>query len=472
MRKAFFLFLFIATLAPSAVLVASRQSAKPDTAPQAGVLVSREACAAHPDQTYALYLPSTYTPAKKWPIVYAFDPAARGNLPVERMKAAAEHDGYIVVGSNNSRNGSWTLESEATRAMYEDTHERFSVDDGRLYFAGLSGGARVAAQVAQRCKCAAGVLLNGAGFPIGSLPSRDAVFAVFAVVGDFDFNYPEVTQLDDKLEASGFPHLLRHFDGPHEWAPAATMDEGLRWFRVMAMKQNREPRDDDFIATQQAAATARAQAFEQSGDWFAAWREYRQSAATFDGLADTTALRRAESGLASQKSVRDGAKREKQEFDDQDQLTADISARLNALRQDATTFSDSLRVTQQKIADLRERSAGEKHAEKARVLHRALASVMVEAMESGDERLEARDLSVAAAYFQLAAEADPHSAWALGSLATARAQTNDRKGTLEALRKTKALTKDPAAFSAWLQTEPVFAKLRGDPQFRALIETK
>jgi hypothetical protein len=464
--------MFIATLAPAAALVASRQIGKPGTTPQAGALVSREACAAHPDQTYALYLPSTYTTAKKWPIVYAFDPAARGNLPVERMKAAAEHDGYIVVGSNNSRNGSWTLESEATRAMYEDTHERFSVDDGRMYFAGLSGGARVAAQVAQRCKCAAGILLNGAGFPIGSLPSQDAVFAVFAVVGDFDFNYPEVTQLDDKLEASGFPHLLRHFDGPHEWAPAAIMDEGFRWFRLMAMKQNREPRDDDFIAAQQVAATARAQGFEQSGDWFAAWREYRQSAATFDGLADTTALRRAESGLVSQKSVRDGAKREKQDFDQQDQLTADISGRLNALRQDATTFSDSLRVTQQKIADLRERSAGEKHAERARVLHRALASVMVEAMESGDERLEARDFSVAAAYFQLAAEADPHSAWALGSLATARAQTNDRKGTLEALRKTKAITNDPAAFSAWLQTEPVFAKLRGDPQFRALIETQ
>lgn len=32
-------------------------------------------------QTYALYLPTSYTPAKRFPIIYAFDPGARGALP-------------------------------------------------------------------------------------------------------------------------------------------------------------------------------------------------------------------------------------------------------------------------------------------------------------------------------------------------------------------------------------------------------
>jgi hypothetical protein len=42
---------------------------------------------------------------RKWPIIYLFDPLARGEVAVEAVRAAAEKFGYIVVASNNSRNG-------------------------------------------------------------------------------------------------------------------------------------------------------------------------------------------------------------------------------------------------------------------------------------------------------------------------------------------------------------------------------
>jgi predicted esterase len=452
--------------------VLGQQNSGTNGTPQAlrpGVLVPQQACAAKPDQSYALYLPSHYTPSKRWPIVYAFDPAARGNVPVDLLRDAAERYGYIVVGSNNSRNGSWKVEAEAAKAMLEDTHARLAIDDRRVYFAGFSGGARVASQIAQRCKCAAGVLLNGAGFSPGTPPSGDVTFAVFAAVGSFDFNYPEVAQLDETLEESGFPHVLRHFDGPHQWAPASLMEEALVWFRLVAIKQSREPRDDAFVAAQTAEAAARAHALEQSGDLYAAWREYRQAAVTFDGLADTTALRQGKASLAQQKPVRDGAKREKQEFQEQEQLTREISSGLAALRSDAMTRSDTRSQTEQKVTALRERAAYEKHPEKLRVLRRALSGILVEAMEAGEERLHAKDINIAKDYFQLATDADPDSAWALSSLATARALTGDRQGTLEALRHAREKTKDPAAFSAWLNEEPAFAKLREDPQFHALL---
>lgn len=438
---------------------------------RAGALVPHETCIAKSDQSYALYLPSQYNPSKRWPIIYAFDPAARGNVPVELMKDTAERHGYIVVGSNNSRNGSWKIEAEAAQAMLEDTHARLAIDDRRVYFAGFSGGARVASQIAQRCNCAAGVLLNGAGFSPGAPPSREVTFAVFAAVGSFDFNYPEVAELDEKLEEAGYAHVLRHFDGPHQWAPASLMEETLAWFRLVAMKQSREPRDDAFVAAQVAEATVRAHALEQSGDPYAAWREYLQAAASFDALTDATALRQAAASLATQKSVRDGAKREKQEFQEQDQLAGEISSGLESLRNNTVTRSDIRSQIEQKIIDLRERAAHEKRPEKVRVFRRALSGVLVEAMEAGEERLNAKDVRLATDYFQLATDADPDSIWALDSLATARALTGDRKGTLEALRHAKQKTKDPAAFSTWLNEEPAFAKLREDPQFRALLAT-
>jgi predicted esterase len=436
---------------------------------QTGVLLAHQSCVGKPEQSYAIYLPSQYNPSKRWPIVYAFDPAARGNVPVVLMKDAAERHGYIVVGSNNSRNGSWKIEAEAAQAMLEDTHARLAIDDRRVYFAGFSGGARVATQIAQRCKCAAGVLLNGAGFSAGAPPSREVTFAVFAAVGSFDFNYPEVAQLDEELEEAGFPHVLRHFDGPHQWAPVSLMEEALAWFRLVATKQSREPRDDAFVAAQAVEAATRAHALEQSGDPYAAWREYLQDAATFDGLTDATALRQAAASLATQKSVRDRAKREKQEFQEQDQLSGEISSGLVSLRNDTVTRSDTRSQIEQKIVDLRERSDHEKRPEKVRVFRRALSGVLVESMEAGEERLDAKDVRLAMDYFQLAADADPDSVWALDSLATTRALTGDRKGALEALRHAKQKTKDPTAFSTWLNEEPAFAKLREDPQFRALL---
>jgi predicted esterase len=452
---------------------AAQQTAPgPGAALPAGIVIPHQVCAGNAEQSYALYLPSGYTPDKKWPILYAFDPAARGRLPVDALKAAAERYGYIVAGSNNSRNGAWKVEGEAAQAMLKDTHTLLSLDEQRVYFAGFSGGARVAASIAQRCKCAAGVLLNGAGFPVGAGPSREAVFAVFAAVGNLDFNLPEVTRLNESLESAGFPHFMRYFEGVHEWAPAVVMDEALAWFQLVAMKEKSAPRDDSFIAQRQAFAVSRAQGLERSGDVYAAWREYRQYGAALDGLASdagVAGLRQGAAALASQKGVREGAKREKQDFDEQNQLTGEISAGIEAMRQVSTNLTSTFGATSQKIIDLRERSARENHMEKLVVYRRAIAGVMVEAMEAGNDRLEAKDVTLAKDYFQLAVEADPGSAWALQSLAVARAKSNDRKGTFEVLRQAKERSKDAIAFLAWLRDEPAFTKYRDDPQFRALL---
>ncbi len=467
-----------------------------------GAIVPRQACAAQPEQSYALYLPSHYAPDKRWPIIYAFDPDGRGNIPVELMKDAAERHGYIVVGSNNSRNGAWKLEGDSAKAMWDDTHARLAIDDRRVYFAGFSGGGRVASVLAQSCKCSAGVLLSGAGFG-GAPPSRDNVFAVFAAVGTFDFNYPELSNLDDKLEQAGFPHVLRHFEGPHQWAPLEVMDEATAWFELIAMKENREPRDDSFIKLQETAAVARARTLEQAGQPYEAWREYRQAIATFAGLADTASLQQASASLAQQEAVRDGARREKQEFQEQEAITRDIYTGLAALRGggaaaqaeapsppeqpsvgsqqrpaspalgggggNAANSSDIFHETEQKIVELRQRTASEKHADKLRIERRALAGVFIAAGELGDQSLAAGNFSAAKGYFQLASDANPESAGALQELAKAMALDNDRKGSLKALRRAKDVSKDPGAFSAWLNQEPAFAKLREEPQFRALL---
>jgi hypothetical protein len=352
--------------------------------------------------------------------------------------------------------------------MVQDTRARLSIDGNRIYFVGLSGGARFASLLAQACKCAAGVLLNSAGFSPSSPPVAGANFSVFGTAGTFDFNYGEVVELDAKLATLHYAHTFRRFDGPHEWAPASVMDEALAWFRLIAMKQGRDPRDMAFVKEQAAEAEKRAKALESAGDSYGSWKEYRQDADTFDDVGDAAAFRERAVALEKEKAVRDGAKREQQEFAEQARLSADISSGLAALSQDSP-HSDSRWDVEREISDLRNRAEHEKNPQELRVVRRALAGIFVQAMETGQERLEAKDISHARAYFELASGADPDSVWGLCQVAAVRALDNDRKGAFEALRRAKEKSKDPAALSAWLKDEAAFASYRDTPEFRALL---
>src|SRR5271170_7230519 len=160
-----------------------------------GIVLPQVPCSADSTQSYALYLPSTYTLQKRWPIIYAFDPLARGKVPVNLYKDVAEKYGYIIAGSNNSRNFSASDSSKGATAIWQDTHLRLSVDERRTYTTGFSGGARMAGQIALGCpQCQiAGVIAHGAGYPSNRKPSDTDRIPYFLAVGDRDFNWPEIT---------------------------------------------------------------------------------------------------------------------------------------------------------------------------------------------------------------------------------------------------------------------------------------
>ena len=84
---------------------------------QRGTIIDPVRCADDPAQTYALFLPSTYSPERQWSLLFAFHPAARGRLMVEKYQAAAEQYGYIIAASNNARNGPHAVSAAAAQAM-------------------------------------------------------------------------------------------------------------------------------------------------------------------------------------------------------------------------------------------------------------------------------------------------------------------------------------------------------------------
>jgi predicted esterase len=264
-----------------------------------GQIIDEVKCKADETQTYALYLPSGYTPDKKWNIILAFDPRGRGRVPVVQFQAAAEKYGYIVAGSYNSRNGPMQVSQKAAKAMIADVQTRFSIDPRRTYVAGQSGGARFALDLALSTKLFAGVIASSAGFahPMGNgvaLP-----FILFGTAGTEDFNYLEMRRLDRQITTA---HQVRIFVGDHTWLPTDLAMEAVEWLEIQAMKSGLRPRDEAMIDRVFSMRKARLNAETDKGE---SYYETVEIAADFKGLRDVTSFETAVASLEKQKDVRD-----------------------------------------------------------------------------------------------------------------------------------------------------------------------
>ncbi|HYP52349.1 MAG TPA: hypothetical protein VEQ42_02350 [Pyrinomonadaceae bacterium] len=451
---------------------ARQQNSAPAVSPSPdlprGRLVKQVPTVASAAQTYALYLPSNYTPERRWPVLYCFDPAARGHVPVERFREAAERYGWIVVGSNNSRNGPLQPSLEATKAMWDDTHARLSIDAGRVYASGFSGGARVAVRLAYLCRnCLAGVVAVGGGFPVGVEPSREVAFALFGVAGTDDFNFPEMRRLDDTLARLDFPRRLELFEGGHAWAPATLMSEAVEWFELQAMRSNRRALDEALLEELWRKAGAKARASEEAKRLYEAYRIYQAGASDFRGLRDVSEFERRAKELRATKEVRRALDEEGGQVRRQQQLAQEavmLARQKTDAENGAIAFADFRRL----VADLRKTSRGAEDTGERRVARRVLHQVFAQFYESA-ANLRARGVqnSTVASELELAAEVSPDNPQLHFELACAHARNGDKRKALEALgRAAEKGFKDAAE----LARNEALAPLRAEPAFKELLE--
>jgi len=269
-----------------------------------GTIIADVTCIDDPTQSYALYVPSTYSPAHAWNLLLGFHPAARGRAIVEKYRDAAEQYGYIVAASNTSRNGPMAPSAASVRAMSLDVGQRFAIDADRLYLTGLSGGARVAMQVALGKNNIAGVIASSAGYP-DAKPRSSVPFALFGTAGTDDFNYLEMRQLDRRLTS---PHYVAIFSGGHTLPPDDVALEAIEWMEIQAMKNGRRHRDDALIDRLLEKRRARIAA---SPSPTATVHLLESLAADFTGLRDVAAEAARARELAGQPDVKKALGRER-----------------------------------------------------------------------------------------------------------------------------------------------------------------
>ena len=244
--KSAVLFLLIISCSPSGKKVNNIESKKDSatTSPisniESGKISDKVFCSNSSIINYALYIPKNYSVDKKWPVIFLFDPHAKGKLPVKNYAELAEKYGYILCGSNNSKNGMDVNSAQAIAAeTMKDIVLKYSINSKRIYLGGFSGGARVAATIAMQNNIA-GMIGCGAGLPPNAqFMNKEMIY--IGLAGKEDFNYVEMRFI--KEESHSFPAgkaQLLVFDGKHEWPSSEIMEEAFVWISSDSLRKEAE----------------------------------------------------------------------------------------------------------------------------------------------------------------------------------------------------------------------------------------
>jgi hypothetical protein len=183
-------------------------------------------------ESYALYLPPGYNTHSPCPVIYFFEPGGRGSLPLQMYKDLAGEYGFILISSNNCRNGAFEVMAPIAGRLFEDTQSRFSIDTGHVYFSGFSGGSKLAFRLALKNPIVGAVIGCGACYPVAGMQKNSINFIYSGIVGTCDMNYYAMNQNKNMLDNLGVPYYLIYFEGSHTWPPAPVFNEALWWTMI------------------------------------------------------------------------------------------------------------------------------------------------------------------------------------------------------------------------------------------------
>ncbi len=436
---------------------------------QKGTVVRKVTVASSAEQSYALYLPSYYTPERTWPALFAFDPAARGSLPVECFRQAAEKYGYVVAGSNNSRNGPIEPSRLAAQAMFCDVARRFAIEESRLYATGYSGGGRAACAIGYMMKGRlTGVIDCGAGFPENvTFPKDPPPFAFCGIVGIEDYNWTEMKIVDRQLDPLRVPHQVLHFQGGHTWPPQEVATEAIEWMELHAMASGKRPKDEALIATLFQKGLENARSLEASGAFAESAKGYSDVAAAFKGLKEVAEIEARSASLRGSKEARAQVKKDTEDEESELRRMSQIRACLARL-QDPEERLDSLNTLLGWISTYRDQTKDPNNHREAQRARRLQEYINIMAFYAAEPLRDKKDSALESTYLEIQSRIHPDSPSLQLRIARAHAKAGDKKRALAALEKA---AEKGFSDESRIVDDPVFDPIREDNRYRRVIES-
>ena len=437
-----------------------------------GQVIDTVSCLHNKDQTYALYLPSGYDTTSAWPVIFIFEPGARGALPVRKYASVAEDLGYILISSNNSRNGSWDIAFDAANAMLQEATDRYVIDSQRMYTSGFSGGARVATSVAVLTKKMAGVISCGAGMPNlpHYRPARGSSLNYISLVGNRDMNYLELLLLEDVLNNIELNNKRLVFDGKHTWPPAELFLEALLWMDLQAFNQQIIGNYD--LTRSFQLSEHRADSLVSAGDYLEAHRVFSDMVADFDTHMDMHKVQNAINSIENQRNFKKQTKAQARtvrlEKDYQktifEAFKQAVNNRLKPNINDSTAKTKQWWFTE---IDRFKRMSEKGNHDRSLMAQRLLNLIWARFAESSFGHAGQGDLELASEFTKIWLYVEPDNTWGHWSMAKLYGQMEKVDLMITHLEKIRRI--NPKLSSRSIMNEKIFSQFTSDQRMQQFL---
>lgn len=283
-------------------------------------------------QSYVLYLPAVYDKNKPFPVIYIFDAHGTGKLPVSMYKELAEKYGYILVGSNDSKNGnSWEQTADIFEKMMTDTRNRLNIDAQKIYVMGFSGGARIANGITILNGNVAGAICVGAVSPSRNSKFPRNNYSIISIAGNDDMNYNEIIRYH-MIELAG--HNLKNavvtYNGKHEWCPKEVMEEAFLWIEFNEMRKNISQKKNEIINNSITGKQDELKKLMDDKKYLQAYKLCKKTINFYDGLTDLTSFYEAYKQLQKMKELDVALQNEEKQLQEEDRLKAEYIRNLQS----------------------------------------------------------------------------------------------------------------------------------------------
>ena len=222
------------------------------------------------------------------PVIIFLDAHANGNQPVTIYRLLANKYHFLLVGSNEIKNGMPGNEIIASfDKLLNTVKSDFPIDKDRIYLMGFSGGARLGLAFAEAYPEISAMVACGAGIQVG-VKAPEPTFSFMGMAGNEDFNMIEIINTDRLLKREKFNCAMVLFDGDHNWPPPDVAEEIFLWLDLIAMKDKSKAIDQIEINTAKDWYLQKVNTLKTAGRIFDSYEVTERATEVLDGLTDVS----------------------------------------------------------------------------------------------------------------------------------------------------------------------------------------
>jgi len=282
-------------------------------------------------ESFSFYAPESYEAATPSPVIFIFEPGARGIIGIAPFIAAADTYGYVLVCSNNSKNGPYTQNYAIAERLFKKVSSDLNLDPRRVYTSGFSGGARLATSIASGSDQIQGVLSCGAALNLdsGGLPGSPT-YSYTVIMGNEDMNYYELPFTRNYLRNIKLPHEIFTDDMNHRWPSADQILYAFDWMQLEAYKNRLIPVDSAIVNKVYHKFLDRAKLKEKNDRLLEAGHEYNRILGNFRRYYNLDSIEQMSITLKQSKSYRAQVKRNETLMETEKMLTYEFLNRFGS----------------------------------------------------------------------------------------------------------------------------------------------